>query len=71
MFQSKTEVDGNVLRNEMYLPLRIDEGILLKIALSNHLKQMKSGDDRDIVRKVFERLSDMVFDITCFQTKSF
>lgn len=65
-------LDRYVLRNnEMYLPLRIDEAIYLRGAIKQALKNMKVGDEREFVTKVYDRLEQAVLDLQSYDNKPF
>lgn len=65
-------LDRYVLKsNEMYLALRIDEAIYLRGAIKQALKNMKVGDEREFVTKVYDRLDAAVLDLQSYNTKVF
>ena len=56
----------NVLKNNMYLPLAIDEGIYLRGALKMAIRNMKQGDEREFVLRVLDRLNDILLDVNSY-----
>ena len=64
-------VSDSILRNEMRLPLRIDEAVYLLGALKDHLRQMKNGESREFVLRVYDRLKEMYLDITQYNSAPF
>lgn len=65
------EVKQNPLRNNLYLPLSIPEAVYLRGALKTAIKQMKSGEEREICLQVLDRLNDMYLDITSYSNLPF
>ena len=61
----------NPMRNNMYLPLTVDEGIYLRGALKAAVRSMKQGDEREFCLRVYDRLCDMILDIKSFQNVPF
>lgn len=64
-------VSDSILHNEMRLPLRIDEAVYLIGALKDHLRQMKNGEAREYVIRVYDRLKEMYLDISQYDSKHF
>lgn len=62
----KFEIDASLLRNEMNLPLRIDEAVYLVGALKNHAKTLKQGEEREYILRVLDRLKDLYLDVTSY-----
>lgn len=61
----------NPLKNNMYLPLTVDEGIYLRGALRASVRNMKQGDEREFVLRVLDRLSDMILDVKSYTNLPF
>ena len=65
------ENNRNLLRNNMYLPLTMDEAVYLRGAVKSAIRNMKSGDERDFNIRVLDRLNDMIFQLKSYQTLPF
>lgn len=61
----------NVLKNNMYLPLTIDEGVYLRGALKMAVRNMKQGDERDFTLRVLDRLNDILLDVNSYNNLPF
>lgn len=61
----------NVLKNNMYLPLTIDEGVYLRGALNYAIRNMKQGDEREFCTRVLDRLRSILLDINSYNTVPF
>lgn len=62
---------ANPLRNDMYLPITIDEGVYLRGALKLAVRNMKQGDERDFTMRVLDRLQNMLLDLRSYQNLPF
>lgn len=62
---------ANPLRNDMYLPITIDEGVYLRGALKLAVRNMKQGDERDFTLRVLDRLQNMLLDLKSYQNLPF
>lgn len=61
----------NVLKNNMYLPLAIDEGVYLRGALKLAIRNMKQGDERDFCLRIYDRLQDILLDVNSYNNLPF
>lgn len=66
-----SEVEVNILHNNMYLPLTIDEATYVRGALRSAIKAMRQGDERDFCNRVLDRLNNMILDDRSYRNVSF